>query len=56
MIKAKLHQLNIRTKFKIENPGVDLPEHMDDDFNLPCALSTLVMEIVELRAEIEMLK
>ncbi len=36
--------------------GAELPEWLRNDFCLPRALSTLVSEIIELRAEVERLK
>jgi len=40
----------------LEEHGAELPEWLRDDFCLPRALASLVMEAVELRAEIERMK
>jgi len=40
----------------LKEHGAELPEWLMNDFCLPRALSSLVSEIIELRAEIELLK
>jgi len=40
----------------LEEHGVELPDWLKNDFCLPRALSTLVIEVLELRAEIERIK
>jgi hypothetical protein len=42
-----------RERFVIDNPGEEMSEWVEDDFNLPLALLSLVKEIIKLRAEVE---
>ena len=35
--------------FKENNPGIDLPEWLKDDFNFPLALNCICLEILELK-------
>ncbi len=46
------NRIRMIDKFFKENPGKPLPEYMRDEFSLPRALATLVMEIVELKGRV----
>ncbi len=48
-IKAKKINEDLIREFKENNPGEPLPDHFQDDFNLPLALSRICKEILELK-------
>ncbi len=55
-MENEAHKKKFVDDFREIYPTEPLPKHLADEFSLPTALSTLVMEIIELRSEIDLLK
>lgn len=52
-IVSKLQKIKDISSFKENYPLEELPEHFNDDFNLPEALATICAELIALRKMIE---
>ena len=48
-VQAEKNRQEMIKSFKENYPGEPLPDHMNDDFNLPKALSSICSQILKLR-------
>jgi len=46
---AEKNQKDLLAQFKVNNPGKPLPEHLQDDFNLPLALASMCSLLLHLK-------